>query len=119
MKPSNRLWHAIALVLLLLLGGAWAAHAQTTPTSPAAPPADGRVEFQLGQAVYELDPTAAVNACIVAHDETLDTEIVTLRLFGRVAGSEQFEPEGLFPTPMTPDLDGHPVGFCVALRGES
>lgn len=108
---------ALTLVLALLLGGAWAVKAQTTPTSPAAPPADGRVEFMVGDITYELDPRFALNACIVG--ERIDAGQVTLRVFGRTAVGT-FEPLGLLPdTALTEDLGSHPDGYCIPLRDAS
>jgi hypothetical protein len=82
-------------------------------------PGDGadRVTFTVGELDYELDPSASVNACIYAKQESVDGGYATLQLFGRITGPAEFEPLGSFDTPMTKEISSHPVGYCLAMKG--
>jgi hypothetical protein len=79
-----------------------------------------RVKFKVGRVTYDLDPAVAVNACIEATDDTIfaETTTVTLQMFGRTTGPEGFVVLGRFETLQTDDLSGHPIGYCVPMRGE-
>lgn len=99
-------------VLLSILPAA--ALAQT----PDAGDGEARATFTVGELEYELDPGATVNACIYAKAESVDGGYATLHLFGRITGPAQFEPLGAFDTPLTKEISAHPVGYCLAMRGE-
>jgi len=106
-----------ALALLALIVVASVAPAWAQDQAEEVEPADGRVLFVVGEIEYELDPSVAVNACIMAENEDLirDEHSVVLQIFVRTTEPDGFQPMGAQETPLTPELGEHPTGYCVPL----
>jgi hypothetical protein len=106
---------ALTLVLALLLGGVWAAQAQTTV---ATPPADGgSVDVPLGQFVFSVDGDQALTACVTERRESMTGIFVTLQLFTRLESGDVV-PSVAYATRATGVLAEAHVEQCFLLAPE-
>jgi hypothetical protein len=101
----------LTLVPLLVLGGAWAAVAQTETATGSA------VEVPFGEFVFEVDGEQALTACVVERRESLTGIFVTLQLFTRLETGDVV-PSLAYSTRATGVLAEAHVEACFLLAPE-
>jgi hypothetical protein len=101
---------ALALVLLLAFGGAWAVSAQDAPQPTPLP---GVVPFAVGDNEFDLDAEAPITLCVVGVTQTIDDAYVTVQVFARTTDANRYEPLGVVPTRA---LGERKLGECLPLK---
>lgn len=106
----NRPIAALALVLLLVIGGAFAASAQDEPT----PAAKNSVSVEVAGFGYDVDGDEPLTACVTETRDDVNGSFATLMVFGRQI-NEAIVPIGVLQTRSSAAIDGADVGDCFVL----